>query len=149
MPRIADAGRFWIALRSPERVSACSALVDGALTVLVLKRHGLAPLLRLEPPRSRNEPHRARRIAATVDAALGLLPAEPTCLRRSVTLLRELHRRRLRATLCIGVRPGPGGVEAHAWVQVGDHVINDDPEQVATYVLLSDGEAGRVHARIR
>ena len=50
---------------------------------------------------------------------------------------------RLGADLHIGVRRGPVGIEAHAWVQAADHVVNDDPALVSTYAALSVGQAER------
>ena len=64
------------------------------------------------------------------------------------SLLREMYREGLGATLHIGVRRGPNGIEAHAWVQVGDHVVNDDPEVVSGYVELSVGDAERYLPRL-
>jgi hypothetical protein len=86
----------------------------------------------------------AREVVAAVDAGLGVLPVAATCLRRSVTLLRELDRRRMGGALHIGVRPGPAGIEAHAWVQAGDDVLNDDPVLVRTYSEISAGDAERL-----
>ena len=60
----------------------------------------------------------ATEVAAAVDAGLGLLPMAPTCLRRSMTLLRELARLDLAAALHVGVRHQQARIEAHAWVQV-------------------------------
>ena len=139
--------RFIAVLRGRRRTSACRAVLDGAFVALTLRRRGLRPLLRdwsSSPPVA---PAEARQIAEVVDTALELLPLSPTCLRRSVTLLRELHRHDRGAELHIGVRPGPQGIEAHAWVQVGNEVVNDDPEVVRTYVPLSVGDAERLSPR--
>jgi hypothetical protein len=73
-----------------------------------------------------------------------VLPIAPTCLRRSVTLLRELNRLHLTATMHIGVRSIAGVLEAHAWVQAGDVVVNDDPEVTKTYVELAAGDLERI-----
>jgi hypothetical protein len=65
-----------------------------------------------------------------------------------MTLVRELHRLGLASTLHIGVRRA-GRIEAHAWVQVGDVVVNDDAEEVATYSDLASGESERLLHMLR
>ena len=144
--RLADLRRFAAALRSRERWSACRAVVDGAIVVTILERRGLRPLVQSAPVLPEGDPAQARSIAAAVDAGLGLLPVVPTCLRRSVTLLRELHRRQLGATVHIGVRRGEQEMQAHAWVEVAGEVVNDDPDVVGTYVPLSTSRAEEFRA---
>lgn len=141
IPGPADASRFVRQLRGPEGRSAARALVDGLVVVVTLKTRGARPLFSttsVHPATS--DPARSAEVAAAVDAALGLIPVSPTCLRRSMTLLRELRRLRLAATMHIGVRKVAGVVEAHAWVQAGDVVINDDPHVTSGYVELASGE---------
>lgn len=144
----ADARRFIAALRGRRRWSACRAVLDGAFVTAVLKRRGLRPLLRDRSDLPAATPDQTAPLVEVIDAGLGVLPVSPTCLRRSVTLLRELHREELGATLHIGVRRGANGIEAHAWVQAGDHVVNDDPELVNGYVQLSVGDAERYLPRL-
>jgi hypothetical protein len=132
------------ALKGPDRLSAARALVDGAVVFLTLERRGLRPLLRERPELPPAAPATARRIADSVDAALGLLPVAPTCLRRSVTLLRELNRRGMGAALHIGVRSSAGHVEAHAWLQVGHEIINDSADVVETFARIAAGDAERL-----
>ena len=143
----AELTAFSSALRGPQRISALRALVDGAIVAGTLERRGLRPLVRDRSDLPTAELWDARRVSAAVDAGLGVLPVKATCLRRSVTLLRELNRRERSAVLHIGVRTGPDGIEAHAWVQVGDQVVNDDPESTATYTELATGEAERLLPR--
>jgi hypothetical protein len=139
-----DVARFLSALKGPDRLSTLRAVGDGGFVFLMLYRRGLRPLLRERPELPLAEPAGARRTAEAVDAALGLLPVAPTCLRRSVTLLRELNRRGTNATLHIGVRSTAGHVEAHAWVQTGDQIINDSPAVVDTYARIAAGDAERL-----
>ena len=47
------------------------------------------------------------------------------CLQRSICTVRLLRRRRLQARLVIGYRSAP--FLSHAWVEVGDRVVNDSP----------------------
>jgi len=71
---------------------------------------------------------------------MGLLPISATCLRRSITALRELERLGLQAQLHIGVRrAGSANIQAHAWLQIGSVVINDDAAVTETYVELAAG----------
>ncbi len=145
---LADARRFIVALGGRRRWSACRAVLDGAFVTAVLKWRGLRPLLRDRSDLPAATSDQAAPLVEVVDAALGVLPVRPTCLRRSVTLLREMHREELGATLHIGVRRGANGIEAHAWVQAGDQVLNDDPALVNGYVELSVGDAERYLPRL-
>ena len=141
IPGIGDAAAFLRHLRSATRMSALRALIDGVGVTWTLKRHGVRPLLaRADSTATTRDADRAIEVAATVDAALGLLPIAPTCLRRSMTLMRELSRLGLAAALHIGVRTGVQDIEAHAWVQVGDVVVNDEPALISTYTELASGE---------
>lgn len=144
----AELSRFAAALRGRRRASAVRALVDGAFVVSILERRGLRPLLRDRSDLPLADPADARDVAEAVDAGLGALPVKATCLRRSVVLLRELHRQDRTATLHIGVRRGPDGIEAHAWLQAGGEVVNDDRGTVATYTELSAGEAQQLMPRL-
>lgn len=144
VPRRQDALRFLGQMRSPLRATALRAVVDGMFVTVMLKRRGVRPLLRAGAPRGLLDPDRSRRVASAVDAGLALVPVAPTCLRRSVTLIRELGRLGLEGELRIGVRREAGRFEAHAWVQAGDAVVNDDPEVTSTYVELATGDLERV-----
>lgn len=147
--RPGDVRRFGAALRSPARASAARALVDGLVVAVVLRRRGLRPLLPHRGPAGPEDVVRTRAVAAAVDAGLGLLPLSPTCLRRSVTLLREMERVGLPGQLHLGVRREAGRVDAHAWVQVSGAVVNDDPAEVARYYELAAGDVERVLAGLR
>lgn len=114
------------------------------MVILTLEVRGVRPLFaRPRPTPTRLDPERSIEVANAVDAALGVLPVAPSCLRRSVTLLRELQRLRLEATMHIGVRHGHDGLDAHAWVQAGDVVVNDDPVLTAGYVEIAGGDLER------
>lgn len=79
-------------------------------------------------------------MSQAVDIGFAVLPIPPTCLRRSLTLIRELNRLDLAGNLHIGVRTVDGAVEAHAWIQVEDEVVNDNPDLIATYSELAVGK---------
>ncbi len=121
------------------------AVLDGVVVTTTLRKEGVRPLV---PPSGGRAPcvdvDRSLQVARAVDAGLALLPVAPTCLRRSVTLLRELTRLDLAATMHVGVRTVAGAVEAHAWVQAGDVVLNDDPDVTNTYVELAAGDVERI-----
>jgi hypothetical protein len=129
-------------------MSAVRAVLDGVVVAGTLKRRGLRPLLQDHSHLPPTDPSHARNVAVAVDAGLAVLPLGATCLRRSLTLLRELRRQGVGGTLHIGVRTGASGsIEAHAWVQVLDDVINDNVDVVATYTELSAGDAERLATR--
>ncbi|HEV2068235.1 MAG TPA: lasso peptide biosynthesis B2 protein [Acidimicrobiales bacterium] len=144
-PGAKDALRFLGQLRCPTRTSAVRAVLDGVLVTLTLKRKGVRPLLATAGAKSASHDlQRSMQVSAAVDAGLALLPVAPTCLRRSVTLIRELDRLGLAAALHVGVRNVGQQPEAHAWVQVGDVVVNDDPEVTEEYVELAAGDLQRL-----
>jgi hypothetical protein len=141
LPRGRDLRAFFAALRSPERASACRTLRDGVIVTWTLRRRGVRPLLtEIREAAAVVDASSAIRVSAAVDAGLAMLPLASTCLRRSLVLLQELHRRGLVATLHVGVRNVAARAEAHAWVQVGDTVINDDALLVATYTQVAAGD---------
>ena len=150
LPRAEDASRFLRQLRYPTRSSAARAVIDGIIVSVILKKRGARPLLARAKPSSRTQdPHRSLQVSAAVDAGFGLIPVAPTCLRRSLTLMRELNRTGLAATLHVGVRSVGEKVEAHAWVQAGEVVLNDEPDVAAVYVELAAGELERLLPLLR
>lgn len=145
MPGVGDLRRFVAGLRRPTRISTVRAVGDGLYVTWTLKRRGIRPLTGRNVGTTVGDTDRTIRIAEAVDAGLGIVPAAPTCLRRSVTLMRELDRLGLASTLHIGVRSVDGGtIAAHAWVQVDDVVVNDDPGFTGTYTELAVGELDRL-----
>jgi hypothetical protein len=68
-------------------------------------------------------------VVSAVQTACILYVKPAYCLQRSVVLTRLLRRRGVAADLVIGCRMPP--LAAHAWVEVGGEVINDDrPDHV-------------------
>lgn len=51
-----------------------------------------------------------------------------SCLTKSLVLLYLMRRTGLRGTLVIGSRRSAGAFDAHAWVECGGKVINDQPD---------------------
>ncbi|MDH3692366.1 MAG: lasso peptide biosynthesis B2 protein [Gammaproteobacteria bacterium] len=64
--------------------------------------------------------------AVNIAARYHILPM--TCLRRAMTLQAILARRGSFATLRMGVRKSKTEISAHAWLELGSRVINDDPD---------------------
>lgn len=73
----------------------------------------------------RDDPDEERYCQATAafSSARRYVPVQTHCLLDSISLLRFLARRALRATLVFGVIPDP--FSAHCWLQTGDLVLND------------------------
>ena len=65
------------------------------------------------------------------------LPLHTTCLGRSLSLLTLLRRRGLHCVLRIGVKLADGQFTAHAWVESHHNLLNDRPENIAPYTLLT------------
>ena len=139
-PAAAAARRFAAGLLKPTRASVVRAALDGPVVAWTLRRRGLRRLLPGLAAGAHRDAERCRQVAAAVDDGLGILPMAPTCLRRSVTLARELRRLGLDGTVHLGVRHQGDRLEAHAWVQVGDQVVNDDPAVTGAYAELAAGE---------
>lgn len=150
LPGPSQLRRFSVQLHGPERASAVRAVVDGVVVAWTLRRRSVRPLVAgMRADRSVADVERCRRVARAVDAGLALLPLAPTCLRRSLTLARELDRLDLEGAVHIGVRDVDGRVEAHAWIQVGTDVVNDDSALVATYTEIASGELERLAPVVR
>ena len=145
LPNGRDVQRFMQELRGSARWTALRSALDAVVVTAALKRRGLRSIM-VESPRgpTRADPERARTLALAVDAAFGVLPLAPTCLRRSVVLQRELSRQNIDSSLHIGVRNIDGNFEAHAWIQAGDEVINDDPDLIRTYGEIAVGDLDRL-----
>lgn len=140
-PRLSDLAKFVRQLLSSTRGSAWRGASDGLRVAYVLKRRGVRSLVPTQPRLGgAADVERATRVVAAVDVGMGMLPISATCLRRSITALRELERLGLQAQLHIGVRrAGSANIQAHAWLQIGDVVINDDVAITRTYVELAAG----------
>jgi Transglutaminase-like superfamily len=76
----------------------------------------------------------ARRAARLVAVAAQF--AGGTCLPRAIVLSYFLDRRGIRAELRIGVRKDERGIEAHAWVEAGGLILNDDRDVVERYAAF-------------
>ena len=81
--------------------------------------------------------HRARRYAGWLEAASHRHVVRARCLHRSLALHAWLRAKRLPSELKIGVRKESGELRAHAWVVLGEHVVNDRQEAVAGFAPLA------------
>jgi len=63
------------------------------------------------------------RTAHLVDATAAFYPLNPTCLKKSLILLRILGRRGVRAELRLGVRKAQEQFSAHAWVVCEGRIV--------------------------
>ena len=70
----------------------------------------------------------ARRVAAIQEAVSRHLPWQASCLEKSLVLWWQLGRDGIAAELRIGARKEAGRFEAHAWVELGNVVLNDSGE---------------------
>jgi hypothetical protein len=70
----------------------------------------------------------ARRVAAIQEAVTRHLPWQASCLEKSLVLWWQLGRSGIAAEMRIGARKEAGRFEAHAWVELGNVVLNDSGE---------------------
>ena len=80
---------------------------------------------------------RARRL---VDLAARLHALPMTCLVKSLTLRWLLVRRGLPAALKIGVLKVPGGIQAHAWIEVHDTPVGEAEDVSQRFKILGSVE---------
>lgn len=67
------------------------------------------------------------RLSGAVDRALAPLPADPTCLVRSLVLFRLLREQGDAAEVVIGLPEHPTSKDAHAWVELNGHDVGPPP----------------------
>lgn len=126
------------------RVLLCLAFLYLAWVKVLLSFGGYrrlhARLVRTSPP------NRATLPPAVTTAVVGMVceaiqracvwyVPKPLCLQRSSAIALLLRRYGVSASVVIGARFMP--TEAHAWVEVCDRVVNDDPEYIQrTYAIV-------------
>jgi hypothetical protein len=88
------------------------------------------PVPSSEPPLDGVRPDAVRRIVWTVEVAARRGPWPANCLQRSIVLWSALRRIGVESDLCIGVRraEGSAALDFHAWIELGDEVLNDAPD---------------------
>lgn len=130
--------------RAPRDTPCASAawLVPGYLGLIAvdvaLKLFGFGRVhawLRCLPQGARaGDVRRARALAHGVDRAASLYARRAWCLQRSLATLILMRLRRWPAQLVIGVQRLP--FAAHAWVELGGEVVNDDARVRALYAVI-------------
>jgi hypothetical protein len=87
--------------------------------------------------------HDIDEIVAATEAAARILPGQPRCLVRSLTLFRMLRSRGRQPIMRIGIQYSAQRLVAHAWVQIDDHVIGDRPDVASCYLPLKPAASWR------
>jgi len=94
-------------------------------------------LTSVAPKPSEYSPEEARRHTQLFSAVTERFPLPMKCLGRSLALCWLLRWHGADAAIHIGVRKGNRGLDAHAWVQIGDLVMNDSEDVTERYTRLS------------
>ena len=80
----------------------------------------------------------ARRIARIQEAVSRHLTWHASCLERSLVLWWQLERHGIAAEMRIGARKEAGRFEAHAWVELGNLVLNDSSDPHLHFTPFDD-----------
>jgi hypothetical protein len=121
-------------LDAADRRLAIGAAMAFAATGMGLRLAGLRRsrpvLLWLTPRKTWNGSEEAKialaqRIASVQDRVSRHLFWHASCLEQSLVLWRQLMRRGIAAEIRIGARKEAGRFEAHAWVELGNVILND------------------------
>lgn len=139
-----DAARRFLALDRSSRRLLLRAMISLTYVDVVLRfDRGRRRLVRgLAPAQGGVGPEellRARRYAHWIEIASRHHVADAQCLHRSLVLHRWLRLEGLPSTVKIGVRKEGNALKAHAWVELGEHIVTDTPASVAAFTLLSNG----------
>lgn len=115
------------------------ATVLGAMVSAWMRGPGQQPLHRLINPAHREAEAATdlalvARLTAAFVSGLPWDPAQGACLYRAWLLREVLRLRGQTATWVFGVRTWPFG--AHCWLQIGDAVLDDEPDRVARYTPI-------------
>lgn len=122
MPRL----RTFLRLRWAERIAFARAWCFLVAAKLGIRHFGLRRTLNALAPEPRVAPDRSWPLAARwLPVAVRYFPNGGHCLGRSVALVAILRRAGIPCDLRIGVRQGTADIEAHAWVEVDGHPVND------------------------
>lgn len=115
------------------RTLATVARVDIAMRTGGLPR--LLDMLAAHPPREPEiEPERAWHLIDAARRATAFYVRKSWCLQRSMVVASTLRRHGVPAQVVIGVVPIP--FAAHAWVELGGHLVNDLPSNVSAYAEI-------------
>jgi hypothetical protein len=99
----------------------------------------LFPLKLSNTPRPETEIlHQAREIARIVSIAAQHGFFRASCLRKSLLVWWFLRRQGVQSNICFGVQMIDHQLEAHAWVEYKDNIINDSASFIKNYQALRD-----------
>ncbi len=77
-----------------------------------------------------------KRIARCFAIAANRHPCRLTCLHRSIALLRLYRRRNIPVRLRMGIRKQDETMEGHAWLTMGQRVLNDRQDIADAYTIV-------------
>jgi len=149
---MSDAGRAWRgwwALTGPERWLALEAWLALSLVAVALRAAGFKRVHRWRgdsslpdsaPVTRENELGFAARAASVVDRVARHHPCRPTCLTRALALRWLLARRRIPATLRVGVRKEDARLQAHAWVECCGQVLGEAEDIGDRFAAFDSGD---------
>jgi hypothetical protein len=82
---------------------------------------------------------RARALARAINRAAAFGVIRPHCLARALALTELLERAEVRGSeIRVGVRRTNGAFSAHAWVRLGEELLGEQPEHVASFTEVDD-----------
>lgn len=141
------ARRFW-RLRWRHKLVLAQAMLAMPAVALLMRVMGYRPaknlLWRLTARRAQNpstpwsDPNLQNTVQLAAFAADHTI-GKPTCLTRSLVLWWMLRGQGIPTEIKIGVRPARAGgqkIEAHAWLEKDDRVLNDSPAAIRTYAVF-------------
>jgi hypothetical protein len=121
--RVARASRVAVRLTSRDLLMIGEALILMPVVEVGLRTMPIHRLLcalgRQGANGARESAVDVRRAARIVETLARFYPFRPTCLKKSLVLLRLARRRGLPAELRIGVKKASGEFSAHAWIECG------------------------------
>lgn len=97
----------------------------------------MTDLTNVDPESQEYSEQETRRDVQLFSAVARRFPLPLKCLGRSLALCWVLRWQGIDAAVHIGVRKDNRGLDAHAWVQIGDQVINDSEDVTERYTRLS------------
>ena len=131
-----DRGDRWLLIRAFFWLT----LADIWLRLGGFRREARNGLLRADPASAlagADDVRRARLYARWLDIATRHHVVSMRCLHRSLALHYWLRSEGVRSDLWIGVRREGDRLNAHAWVELGGHLVNDVPVKVRAFTPLT------------
>ena len=143
--------RQFLALSGSERALFIRAYVDLGLIDVALRIFGFWRVVgRAQPVPpgvgstvDSDDTRRADRYARWLSLASRHHVVPARCLHRSLVLHYWLRHDGLPSELRIGVRKEGGALKAHAWVELGGKVVNDQPDAIAPFAPLTPYQGPR------